>query len=164
MHAPVLTPENRASVSTATSRPQRRNFNAEVSWARVAFEGRDVPLEDLRASLECLGRVLAEELPAAAGEDPARYVAAGLETLTQELKEGTEAVARPADVGLASEVDEVVAEGIERFGRIDVLCNIAGRSSFGNGSRLSMLMVSTMCSLILKRSSAVQVPRRVQRL
>ena len=29
--APVLTPENRASVITATSRPQERSFSAAVS-------------------------------------------------------------------------------------------------------------------------------------
>src|SRR5688500_7530381 len=32
MHAPVLTPENRASVTTATSRPHLRNLSADVIW------------------------------------------------------------------------------------------------------------------------------------
>ncbi len=60
-------------------------FTAEVSWTRVAFEGRDVPLEDLRVSLECLQQVLAEELPAAAGAEPARYLELGLETLDAQI-------------------------------------------------------------------------------
>lgn len=60
-------------------------FTAEVSWTRVAFEGRDVPLEDLRASLDCLKEVLAEELPPAAGGEPARYLGLGLETLDSQI-------------------------------------------------------------------------------
>lgn len=32
MHAPLLTPEKRASVSSATSFPQLRCFSAEVTW------------------------------------------------------------------------------------------------------------------------------------
>ena len=56
-------------------------FTTDVSWARVAFEGRDVPLEDLRASLACLEEVLGEELPAGADGEPRRYVGLGLEAL-----------------------------------------------------------------------------------
>lgn len=56
-------------------------FVSEVTWTRVAFEGRDVPVDDLRASLECLREVLAGELPAAAGDEPGRYLELGLETL-----------------------------------------------------------------------------------
>ncbi len=56
-------------------------FTAEVAWTRVAFESREVPVEDLRASLECLRRVLAEELPAAAGGEPGRYLELALELL-----------------------------------------------------------------------------------
>ena len=56
-------------------------LTAEVVWARVAFEGRDVPLDDLRSSLTCLEEVLAEELPDAAGGEPLRYLRLGLEAL-----------------------------------------------------------------------------------
>jgi methanogenic corrinoid protein MtbC1 len=56
-------------------------FTTEVAWSRVAFERRDVPAEDLRASLECLRQVLAQELPAAAGGEPGRYLELGLELL-----------------------------------------------------------------------------------
>lgn len=37
-----------------------------------------------------------------------------------------------ADVSRAADVDAVVTAAIDRFGRIDVLCNIAGRSLFGD--------------------------------
>lgn len=40
--------------------------------------------------------------------------------------------AREADVSRAADVDALVAAALERFGRIDVLCNIAGRSLFGD--------------------------------
>ena len=39
---------------------------------------------------------------------------------------------RQADVGRAADVDALVRDALERFGRIDVLCNIAGRSVFGD--------------------------------
>ena len=42
------------------------------------------------------------------------------------------ALARRADVGRASDVDALVAAAVDRFGRIDILCNIAGRSVFGD--------------------------------
>ena len=37
-----------------------------------------------------------------------------------------------ADVSRSADVDALVAGALERFGRIDVLCNIAGRSAFGD--------------------------------
>ena len=70
-------------------------FIAEVAWTRVAFEGRDVPLEDLRASLTCLGEVLAAELPPAAVADPGRYLDAGLA--------GLDAESHPSEPEVASE-------------------------------------------------------------
>jgi methanogenic corrinoid protein MtbC1 len=42
-------------------------FASAVDWARASFTAREVPEEDLRASLLCLQAVLSEELP-----DPAR--------------------------------------------------------------------------------------------
>ena len=39
---------------------------------------------------------------------------------------------RAADVSRGADVDALVAAALERFGRIDVLCNIAGRSAFGD--------------------------------
>ena len=69
-------------------------FAAEVAWSRTAFEGRNVPLSDLRASLDCLRQVLVEELPAAAGGEPVRYIELGLEGLNAE---SAPAAPRPAD-------------------------------------------------------------------
>lgn len=60
-------------------------LTAEVTWTRVAFEGRDVPLADLRASLDCLKQVLAEELPVAAGTEPDRYLEVALDTLDDQM-------------------------------------------------------------------------------
>src|SRR5262245_5154236 len=42
------------------------------------------------------------------------------------------ALSHPADVGRAADVDALVRAAIDRFGRIDILCNIAGRSVFGD--------------------------------
>jgi len=39
---------------------------------------------------------------------------------------------RPADVSRAADVNALTAAALERFGRIDILCNIAGRSGFGD--------------------------------
>ena len=41
-------------------------------------------------------------------------------------------LSRQADVGRSSDVDALVGAALDRFGRIDVLCNIAGRSVFGD--------------------------------
>jgi NAD(P)-dependent dehydrogenase (short-subunit alcohol dehydrogenase family) len=45
---------------------------------------------------------------------------------------GHEALSRAADVTQRVEVEAVVAAALECFGRIDILCNIAGRSGFGD--------------------------------
>jgi meso-butanediol dehydrogenase / (S,S)-butanediol dehydrogenase / diacetyl reductase len=37
-----------------------------------------------------------------------------------------------ADVSRAADVDGLVAGALQRFGRIDILCNVAGRSTFGD--------------------------------
>jgi NAD(P)-dependent dehydrogenase (short-subunit alcohol dehydrogenase family) len=46
--------------------------------------------------------------------------------------EGGEIWSRPADVSRAADVETLTAAALERFGRIDILCNIAGRSGFGD--------------------------------
>jgi methanogenic corrinoid protein MtbC1 len=56
-------------------------FVSEVAWSAAAFRARQVPDSDLRASLECLRDILGEELPAAAGERPRRYLELGLAAL-----------------------------------------------------------------------------------
>ena len=79
-----------------------------------------------------IGRALAEAFAAAgscvvvADLDPieAETVASGIRA------KGGEALAVTVDVGVASAVDALAAATIERFGRVDVLCNNAGVSTF----------------------------------
>jgi methanogenic corrinoid protein MtbC1 len=102
-------------------------FNAEVAWSRVAFEGRDVPTEDLRASLECLKEVLAEELPAAAGAEPGRYLEQGLETLDAELTRPALADAADSPIGrLALAYLEATLSGDRRRAVETVLSAVDG--------------------------------------
>lgn len=56
---------------------------------------------------------------------------AGLERSAASLG-GATVWTRGADVSRAADVDALVAAALDRFGRIDVLCNIAGRSLFGD--------------------------------
>ena len=50
--------------------------------------------------------------------------AKAVETLAEEL--GDRAVAIPADITIEADLDKIVAETVERFGRIDILVNNAG--------------------------------------
>lgn len=65
-------------LATALRLGEPRLFAARVTWARRAFEAREVPDEDLRASLEALGTVLAEELPEATRAAPATLIQGAL--------------------------------------------------------------------------------------
>jgi methanogenic corrinoid protein MtbC1 len=60
-------------------------MNASVAWSRASFEAQQVPSEDLRASLECLRDVLAEELPEHTRQRPIEYVEGALELMDQQL-------------------------------------------------------------------------------
>lgn len=62
-------------------------FVSEVSWSAAAFRARQVPISDLKASLECLREILDEELPEAASEVPRRYLELGLAALEREADE-----------------------------------------------------------------------------
>lgn len=53
--------------AVAEARPE--DFVDQIGWAKVAFASRELPVEDLAASLDCLRDVLAEELPPAARDD-----------------------------------------------------------------------------------------------
>jgi MerR family transcriptional regulator, light-induced transcriptional regulator len=68
-------------LATALRLGEPQLFAARVAWARKAFEARAVPESDLRASLESLAAVLAEELPEAARPAPAALLGAALEEL-----------------------------------------------------------------------------------
>jgi methanogenic corrinoid protein MtbC1 len=79
-------------------------FVSEVAWSAAAFRARQVPDSDLRASLECLRDVLGEELPAAAGELPRRYLDLGIAALERAPAEQEPPVAEESDarrLGLA---------------------------------------------------------------
>ena len=54
-------------------------FAADVAWSHKSFGSREVPIDDLQASLECLRDTLAEELPASSVEHTTRYLEVGLE-------------------------------------------------------------------------------------
>ena len=80
--------------------------------------------------------------------------------------QGGETYSRAADVGQASEVEALVAAGLERFGRIDILCNIAGRSSFGDVLETSeevwdQILVSNLKSVFL--CSRAVLPGMIER-
>ena len=62
--------------------------------------------------------------------------AAALERATQTLPEGTLAV--PTDVGSADEVEQLARAVIDHFGRVDVVCNNAGVSTFNLLERQSL--------------------------
>jgi MerR family transcriptional regulator, light-induced transcriptional regulator len=65
-------------LATALRLGEPRLFAARVTWARRAFDARDVPESDLRASLESLRHVLEEELPEAVRPGPAALLGEAL--------------------------------------------------------------------------------------
>jgi len=62
-------------------------FAARLGWARRAFEARGVPESDLRASIEALAAVLAEELPEHARGGPAALLRNALEELERPMED-----------------------------------------------------------------------------
>lgn len=56
-------------------------FAAQLEWSRDAFAAREVPVEHLRHSLECLRIVLGEELPEGTGDQPVAVIDRALERL-----------------------------------------------------------------------------------
>ncbi len=60
-------------------------FVASVQWARESFAARDLPQDDLRASLECLTDVLTHDLPEHARDPIPEYCARGLEVFEAPL-------------------------------------------------------------------------------
>ncbi len=58
-------------------------FVADVDWSRKSFEIREVPVDALRASLECLRDALDRELPEGAAALPRGYLGAALARLSE---------------------------------------------------------------------------------
>lgn len=56
-------------------------FAKRISWAKAAFEAREVPVKDLRESLRCLQEVLESELPSRNGESLDPWFTRAIETL-----------------------------------------------------------------------------------
>ncbi|MEO5841416.1 MAG: SDR family NAD(P)-dependent oxidoreductase [Acidimicrobiales bacterium] len=79
-----------------------------------------------------IGAALATAFGAAGGRVVLADVEAGaLEQTSAALSaEGVEALAVPTDVSDADAVDRLARAAVERFGRVDVLCNNAGVSTF----------------------------------
>jgi NAD(P)-dependent dehydrogenase (short-subunit alcohol dehydrogenase family) len=87
-----------------------------------------------------IGRATAERL----AEEGARLLLADVQeealaaTAKAAEERGAEAHAVRCDVANPSDVESTVAAAIERFGRIDVLCNIAGILKFGHAHAFSL--------------------------
>jgi methanogenic corrinoid protein MtbC1 len=65
-------------LATALRLGEPQLFAARVMWARRAFGAREIPEQDLRASLEALQAVLDEELPAAAASAPGELLSGAI--------------------------------------------------------------------------------------
>jgi NAD(P)-dependent dehydrogenase (short-subunit alcohol dehydrogenase family) len=82
------------------------------------------------------GSGIGEALASAVGAAGARLVLADVETEALErvaaalTADGVEVLAVPTDVSDADAVDRLARAAVERFGRVDVLCNNAGVSTF----------------------------------
>ncbi len=109
-----------------------------------------------------LGRAVAEEL-AAEGASLiicARDARALTETSNViERNSGTQVLAVPADVAVISDVTRVVAAGIERFGRIDILVTNAGGPPAGRFEQLTHEQWEMATRLTLY--SAIELARHV---
>jgi MerR family transcriptional regulator, light-induced transcriptional regulator len=90
-------------------------FSARVTWARRAFAAREVPAEDLRASLRTLADVLAEELPEAIRQGPANMLETAIAILDRPEPANESAIdAQTANGRLALEYLATVLEGDSR--------------------------------------------------
>lgn len=61
-------------------------FVESVRWARAGFVSRDVPVEDLQASLDCMNVVIDQNLPPVVAEFATEYVRAALDRLDVETE------------------------------------------------------------------------------
>ena len=109
-------------LATALRLGEPELFTARITWARRAFQAREVPEADLRASLEALSAVLAEELPGTTRDAPRRLLEAALESLDQPIAEPDSYIDPGTPTGrLALEYIATVLEGDSRRATARVL-------------------------------------------
>ena len=102
-------------------------FAASVTWARRAFEAREVPDDDLRASLQALGTVLAEELPEATRTAPAALLNVALAEFDRPVADGDSFIDPQAEAGrIALAYIAAALEGDSRKAVELVLAKVAG--------------------------------------
>jgi MerR family transcriptional regulator, light-induced transcriptional regulator len=102
-----------------------RLFSARVGWARRAFQAREVPESDLRASLEALDKVLADELPEAARPAARACLAAAVAELEAPVAADDSHLDPRTPTGrLALEYIATVLEGDSRKGVERVLAEL----------------------------------------
>lgn len=112
-------------LATALRLGEPRLFAARVAWARRAFEARDVPEADLRASLKTLAEVLSEELPEAVRRGPANMLEAALAELDRpDPGAGSYIDPQSATGRMALEYLATVLEGDSRKGMERVLAAV----------------------------------------
>src|SRR5947209_2865222 len=101
----------------AMSESVQRWFSLEGQVALVTGGGRGLGKAIARGYAEAGASVCLVSRNREALEAAAKEIAAGT---------GARALALPADLSLPNEVERVVAEALERLGRIDILVNNAG--------------------------------------
>ena len=74
-------------LAAAVEMGQSSLFQARIAWSRSAFETRDVPVEDLRRSLEVLREILSTEMPENASPTPCAFIEDALASLDAPLAE-----------------------------------------------------------------------------
>lgn len=102
-------------LATALRLGEPQLFVARVNWARRAFVARDVPPQDLRASLEALAAVLAAELPEAARPAAAELLAKAIAEFDRPAEDPGSFIDPHTEAGrLALEYLATVLEGDSR--------------------------------------------------
>lgn len=86
-------------------------FVAAARWSRQAFEARGARWQDLAASLECLGEVIAAQLPPPLAEVAGPMVAAAVEHLEDDEPSRSHIDSRAPHARLALEYLEAVLDG-----------------------------------------------------
>jgi MerR family transcriptional regulator, light-induced transcriptional regulator len=100
-------------------------FAARLGWARRAFAARAVPESDLRASIQALAAVLAEELPAPARPGPAALLQDALAELERPMEDSDSFIDPQSRTGqLALAYLAAVLEGDSRKATDKVLAEV----------------------------------------